>query len=101
MLVLTTREQLVAPVHVVSFLTVTSSGQPSGQVMRRLSLGLFLIIAASSVLLISDWKQRRAPVGNLPRVAIVQQASQGIIDEGVRGIVEALADAGFVDQTTI
>ena len=69
--------------------------------MRRLSLGLFLIAAASSLLLISDWKQRRAPTGHLPRVAIVQHASQGIIDEGVRGIADALAENGFVDQKTV
>jgi len=60
-----------------------------------------LIAAASSILLISDWKQRRAPTGHLPRVAILQHVSQGIIDEGVRGIVDALAENGFVDQKTI
>ncbi|HEY2014978.1 MAG TPA: ABC transporter substrate binding protein, partial [Bryobacteraceae bacterium] len=69
--------------------------------MRRLSLGLFLIAAAASVLLLSDWKQRRASTAHLPRVAIVQHASQGIIDEGVRGIVDALAENGFIDQKTI
>jgi ABC-type uncharacterized transport system substrate-binding protein len=69
--------------------------------VRRLSLGLFLIAAASSVLLISDWKQRRASTGHLPRVAILQHASQSIIDEGVRGILDALAGNGFSDRKTV
>ncbi|MBI4467913.1 MAG: ABC transporter substrate-binding protein [Acidobacteria bacterium] len=69
--------------------------------MRRLWLGLFLIAATSSVLLISDWSQRKAAGGDLPHVAIFQHASQGILDEGVRGMIDALAEQGFIDQKTI
>lgn len=69
--------------------------------MKRLWLGLLLIAAASSVLLISDWKQRRAAPGSVPHVAIFQHASQGIIDDGVRGMIDALAEKGFVESSTI
>jgi len=46
--------------------------------MKNLWLGLTLIVAASAVLLISDWSQRSS-VGSLKRVAIVQHASQAAL----------------------
>jgi ABC-type uncharacterized transport system substrate-binding protein len=69
--------------------------------VKRLSLGFFLIGAASAVLLISDVSQRRADRGLLPRIAIMQHASQKIIDEGVQGMIAGLAGEGFADGQSV
>jgi len=69
--------------------------------MKRFALGLTLIAITSAILLISDWGQRRATAtGPIPRIAIVQHASQGILEDGVRGIVDALAEAGYTTPHT-
>lgn len=68
--------------------------------MKRLWLGLFLIAAASGVLLVSDRDQRRPSTRALPRVALVQHATQAILDEGVQGMVDGLSQNGFVDGKT-
>ena len=68
--------------------------------LRHLILGFVLIGTAASILLISDWNQRRGG-GALKRVAIVQQASQAALDEGVQGYLEALAHRGFIDGKTV
>jgi putative tryptophan/tyrosine transport system substrate-binding protein len=68
--------------------------------LRHLILGFLLIAAAAAILLISDWSQRRT-VGPLKRVALLQQASQSSLDEGVQGYLDALADRGFVNGKTI
>ena len=70
-------------------------------IIRRLFLGVLLIVLASAVLLLTD-NTRRQPVSQqLPRVAILQHASQSIIDEGVQGMLDALAEAGLVDGKTV
>ena len=55
--------------------------------VRRLSLGVTLIVLASAVLLLSDRERRAtgASAGRVSRVAIVQHASSAPIDEGVQG----------------
>ncbi len=68
--------------------------------MRHLWLGFVLIAATSSVLLISDLGQRH-PAGSLPRVALVQHASQSALDEGVQGILEGLNARGYIDGRTM
>lgn len=68
--------------------------------MKNMLLGVVLIAAASSVLLISDLKQRHTVATGL-RVAIVQHASQAALDEGTTGILDALAARGFTDGKTI
>ena len=70
-------------------------------ILRRLSLGLILIAGASSVLLLSDWGQRRAAGGPLYRVALLQHASQPLLDEGVQGMLDALAEGGFQEGRNI
>jgi ABC-type uncharacterized transport system substrate-binding protein len=70
------------------------------EVIRRLWLGVALIAAASLILLISDVGQRRSG-GALPRVAVFQSASQAALDDGVHGILDAMAEHGFVDGKTI
>ena len=64
---------------------------------RRLFFGLALIVLTSSVLLISDWHRRQAGTRRIPHIAILQQASQPIIDEGVQGMLDGLAESGFTD----
>lgn len=68
---------------------------------RRLVLGIVLIVIASSILLVSDWRQRRPGAGKMPRVALLQHSSQVILDEGMRGILDALSDQGFNDGVNI
>jgi putative ABC transport system substrate-binding protein len=71
--------------------------------IRRLGPGIVLIGFASGVLLLSDWDQRRkhAAGGRLPRVAILQHASQQLLEDGVRGMLEGLAAAGFEDRRNV
>lgn len=71
------------------------------QTIKNLSLGFFLISAASAILLISDWREHRPAARRIARVAIMQCASQPVLDEGVQGIKESLAGAGFIDGKNI
>lgn len=71
-----------------------------GGIFRHYILGLLLIMAASAVLLISDWSQRRPTGSRIPKIAILQHASQAALEDGVRGMIDALADAGFADGKT-
>jgi ABC-type uncharacterized transport system substrate-binding protein len=70
-------------------------------VFKRLSFGFALIALTSSVLLISDWHRRQSGTRRIPHVAILQQASQPIIDEGVQGMLDGLAESGFTDGQSI
>jgi ABC-type uncharacterized transport system substrate-binding protein len=76
-------------------------------VARRLLLGFVLILLASAGLLLSDTSrgrdqaQRERQQRPMQRVAILQHASQPIIDEGVRGMLEGLAAAGYEDGRTL
>jgi ABC-type uncharacterized transport system substrate-binding protein len=69
--------------------------------IKRLALGLILIALAASILLISDWNQRRPGANRLIKIAILQHSSQAVLDEGVRGMIAALAEQGFVDGQRI
>lgn len=69
--------------------------------LRRLLLGIFLIALTSSVLLLSDWSQRQVTDRRIPRVALLQHASQPLLDDGVQGMLDAMAEAGFQDGRTI
>ena len=66
-------------------------------VFRRLSLGLFLIALAAAVLLYSDRGRRVQGASRTARVAIVQHASTPVLDTGVRGVTDGLAESGFHD----
>lgn len=70
---------------------------------KRLLLGLGLIIAASAVLLISDWGSRRASSlrHELPAVALFQFSSDSLQDSYCAGVIEALAANGFIDGKTM
>jgi ABC-type uncharacterized transport system substrate-binding protein len=70
--------------------------------VKRLALGVTLIVLASAVLLLSDRSQNAAPrAGRLLRVAIVQHASTPVLDDGVKGMIDGLAELGFRDGDTI
>ena len=69
--------------------------------LRRLSLGLVLIVLASGILLLSDWSRRSTQAHKVPRVALLQHVSVALVDEGVQGIVDGLAANGLVDGKTI
>ena len=71
-------------------------------VVRRLLLGVILIALASAGLLLSDTTRRRNQVARAaPRIAILQHASQPIVDEGVRGMLEGLAAGGYAEGRTL
>ncbi len=74
--------------------------------LRRLLLGLVLIIAASALLLFSDLRSRvqpakstgepaSAPTRRQVRIAVFQHASQGILDDGRKGMLLGLAERGW------
>jgi ABC-type uncharacterized transport system substrate-binding protein len=69
--------------------------------IKRLSLGLLLILFASSVLLVSDWSRRTGARNHIPRVAILKHASTKVLDDAVRGMIDGLAREGFVEGKTI
>src|SRR5215510_9539908 len=66
-------------------------------VIKRLSLGTFLIALLSWVLLVSDWHQRTSGAQRIPRLAILVYSSQPVLLQGLEGALEALKDNGFVD----
>src|ERR1044071_6805264 len=69
--------------------------------LRRLLLGTVLIVFASAVLLLSDLKQRNETTRTVPRIGLLQTASVQLLDDTVRGIVDSLAENGFIDGQTI
>jgi len=67
---------------------------------RRLALGVFLIAAAAALLLLSDLGSRiqaeNKPSGDqIIRAAVLQHASQPILDQGRDGILAGLAERGW------
>ncbi|MBX3731901.1 MAG: ABC transporter substrate-binding protein [Verrucomicrobiae bacterium] len=72
--------------------------------LRRLLLGMVLIAAAASVLLLSDLGSRvrrdAVPGGPAPgrtmRVALLQHASQSVLDQGREGLLAGLEERGWV-----
>ncbi len=70
-------------------------------VIRRLSLGIMLILLVSGILLVSDWNRRNTAKRKIPRVALFKFQSQPLVDEGVGGIIEGLKARGFIQGHTI
>lgn len=68
-------------------------------VLKRLSLGLILIGGTSAILLLSD-VDRRTSDSSRVEVAILQFATSPLMEEGVRGMREAL-NAGFSKSETL
>ena len=69
--------------------------------LRRLLLGLALIVLASAALLLSDLNRRTPSAGGIPRIGLLQHASTMLLDEGVRGMTDGLAENGFTDEKTV
>ena len=70
-------------------------------VLKRLILGVLLIVAASAALLLSDLGRRTMKAHSLPRLGLLQHASTMLLDEGTRGAIDALAEHGFMDGKSI
>lgn len=68
--------------------------------LKKITLGLALIVGAAAVLLYSDADSRRMNVhskNRALRVAVVQQISIPALDEGMAGALETLKDRGYSD----
>jgi len=70
-------------------------------VLKRLILGVLLIVAASAALLFSDLGRRTTKAHSVPRVGLLQHASTMLLDEGTRGTIDGLSEHGFVDGKTV
>src|SRR5213596_3888106 len=82
-------------------LTFSSQGWQMRFVVKRLLLGLVLIVSASVALLLSDLGRRTAVARSMPHIGLLQHASTMLLDEGTRGAIDGLAEKGFVDGKTI
>jgi len=76
------------------------------ETFRRLALGLLLIAGASALLLFSDLGSRTAVARKAMRtgpvrISLLQPASQAVLDDGVRGMIDALAARGYADGKSI
>jgi ABC-type uncharacterized transport system substrate-binding protein len=79
--------------------------------LLRLWLAAALILGASAVLLLTDRQRPRGGAGTSARgpelpgklrsVALFQHVSQATMEEGVRGVLAGLAEAGYQDGGTI
>lgn len=69
--------------------------------VQRWLLGVVLIAFAAGVLLVSDLSHRKAGSGRMPQVAILQHASQLVLDEGIGGMLDGLKEAGFADGKSV
>jgi len=72
-------------------------------VVKRLALGVLLIVLASAVLLVSDWRHRR-PLGGVSAgagaqavrpIALFQLATNPFIDDTAVGVLDGLKSKGF------
>lgn len=70
------------------------------QIFKRLILGIILLAAASGTLLFWVWAENRKK-GDIPRVAILQHTSVTALDDGVRGVLDVLAENGYHNGKTI
>jgi putative ABC transport system substrate-binding protein len=68
--------------------------------LKRLWLGLTLIVMASGFLLMSDMKQR-AGASSTPKVAVFTFSSLKALDDGVRGFNDRMKEIGFLDGNNV
>ena len=66
---------------------------------KRLALGISLIVLTSGVLLLSDLGQTPAR-RSIARIAILQHVSSPVLDDGITGMIQGLAEHGFTKGTT-
>jgi ABC-type uncharacterized transport system substrate-binding protein len=67
---------------------------------KRLALGISLIVLTSVVLLLSDLDRRTPARRSIVKIAILQHASSSVLEDGVTGMIQGLAEQGFRDGTT-
>lgn len=69
-------------------------------VFRRLAVGLVLICVAIGILLLSDPKRidTSGSTDSTLKIAVVSFATVPVLEEGVNGLLAALADEGFRDR---
>lgn len=72
---------------------------------KRLSLGVTLIVVAAAILLLSDPPRRTLTTsgdgGRTFRVAVLQMASQPIMEDGARGVIDGLREQGFSEDRNL
>lgn len=73
--------------------------------IKKLAPGIGLIILAAALLLLLDRNHRNASSNapgepQLKRIAILQNASAAVLEDGVAGNIAGLADAGFIHDKT-
>ena len=70
-------------------------------VLKKIALGLAMIVLSAAILLYSDLDSRRVSARGGTRgplkVAVVQQTSIPALDDGLTGALEALKERGYVD----
>ena len=71
------------------------------RVVARLFLGILLIAVASAILLVADLGRRTSGTGRVTRIAIVQHANTPVLDEGIEGLLDGLAERGLRDGENI
>jgi ABC-type uncharacterized transport system substrate-binding protein len=69
--------------------------------MKRTFFAALPIAFASCVLLVSDVGQRKPSAGRIPRVAVLQHASQALLDDAVSGMMAGLSGAGYTQGRNI
>jgi putative ABC transport system substrate-binding protein len=69
--------------------------------LRPVLLPLGLIVAVSALLLAMDPAKDTSKVARIPRVALMQHASQGALDDGVAGVLLGLEKRGFIAGKTM
>jgi len=68
---------------------------------KRLALGITLILLTSAVLLFSDLGRRTSGPGSVLKIAILQHASSPVLDDGITGMIQGLAEHGFADGAAV
>ncbi len=74
------------------------NASPIAVVLRRSLPTLVLLAGASALLLATD---RAGANRTVPAVAVLQQVSTSLLDDAVTGMIEGLAERGYVDGTTV
>jgi putative ABC transport system substrate-binding protein len=67
---------------------------------KRLAQGVTRIFLRSSVVLLSVLGRRTPARRAIVKIAILQHASSPVLDDGITGMIQGLAEHGFTDGTT-
>lgn len=67
-------------------------------VLRRAVPTVALLASASALLLLTD---RQSAKRDMPAIAVLQQTSSMVLEDAVKGMIEGLAERGWVDGKTV